>query len=250
MAQRNAAEEAERATTSEERVAHTLELLGKMLDLPAPPKRMESFDISNTGKSDIVASMVVYSGTRPLKSAYRRFRIKELNGHPDDYASMQEVLRRRLQRAADGDEKFLPLPDVFLIDGGETHARAALAVAREFGVMVPIFGMVKDDRHRTRALVTPEGREIGIVGNPAVFSLIGQIQEETHRFAITYHHESHTKSTMKSALDDIPGVGTKRREALRKHFGTIKAIKEADIEALAAVVPRPAAEAVWRHFHP
>ena len=250
MAQRNAAEEAERATTSEERVAHTLELLGKMLDLPAPPKRMESFDISNTGKSDIVASMVVYSGTRPLKSAYRRFRIKELNGHPDDYASMQEVLRRRLQRAADGDEKFLPLPDVFLIDGGETHARAALTVAREFGVMVPIFGMVKDDRHRTRALVTPEGREIGIVGNPAVFSLIGQIQEETHRFAITYHHESHTKSTMKSALDDIPGVGTKRREALRKHFGTIKAIKEADIEALAAVVPRPAAEAVWRHFHP
>ena len=250
MAQRNAAEEAERATTSEERVAHTLELLGKMLDLPAPPKRMESFDISNTGKSDIVASMVVYSGTRPLKSAYRRFRIKELNGHPDDYASMQEVLHRRLQRAADGDEKFLPLPDVFLIDGGETHARAALAVAREFGVMVPIFGMVKDDRHRTRALVTPEGWEIGIVGNPAVFSLIGQIQEETHRFAITYHHESHTKSTMKSALDDIPGVGTKRREALRKHFGTIKAIKEADIEALAAVVPRPAAEAVWRHFHP
>ena len=250
MAQRNAAEEAERATTSEERVAHTLELLGKMLDLPAPPKRMESFDISNTGKSDIVASMVVYSGTRPLKSAYRRFRIKELNGHPDDYASMQEVLHRRLQRAADGDEKFLPLPDVFLIDGGETHARAALTVAREFGVMVPIFGMVKDDRHRTRALVTPEGREIGIVGNPAVFSLIGQIQEETHRFAITYHHESHTKSTMKSALDDIPGVGAKRREALRKHFGTIKAIKEADIEALAAVVPRPAAEAVWRHFHP
>ena len=250
MAQRNAAEEAERATTSEERVAHTLELLGKMLDLPAPPKRMESFDISNTGKSDIVASMVVYSGTRPLKSAYRRFRIKELNGHPDDYASMQEVLHRRLQRAADGDEKFLPLPDVFLIDGGETHARAALTVAREFGVMVPIFGMVKDDRHRTRALVTPEGREIGIVGNLAVFSLIGQIQEETHRFAITYHHESHTKSTMKSALDDIPGVGTKRREALRKHFGTIKAIKEADIEALAAVVPRPAAEAVWRHFHP
>lgn len=249
MAQRNAAEEAERATTSEERVVHTMELLGKMLDLPTPPKRMESFDISNTGKSDIVASMVVYSGTRPLKSAYRRFRIKELEGHPDDYASMQEVLRRRLQRAADGDEKFLPLPDVFLIDGGETHARAAQMVAEEFAVQVPIFGMVKDDRHRTRALITPEGREIGIVNNQAVFSLIGQIQEETHRFAITYHHESHTKSTMKSALDDIPGVGPKRRDALRKHFGTIKAIKAADIETLAAVVPRPTAEAVWNHFH-
>ena len=110
MAQRNAAEEAERATTAEERVAHTLSLLGSMLGLAQPPRRMESFDISNTGKSDIVASMVVYSGVRPLRSAYRRFRIKELQGHPDDYASMQEVLRRRLQRAADGDEKFLPPP--------------------------------------------------------------------------------------------------------------------------------------------
>nr|WP_325298037.1 excinuclease ABC subunit UvrC [uncultured Dysosmobacter sp.] len=249
MAQRNAAEEAERATSAEERVAHTLELLGKLLDLPAPPGRMESFDISNTGKSDIVASMVVYSGTRPLKSAYRRFRIKELDGHPDDYASMQEVLRRRLQRAADGDEKFLPLPDLFLIDGGETHARAAQTVAREFSCTVPIFGMVKDDRHRTRALMTPDGREIGISNHQPVFTLIGQIQEETHRFAITYHHESHTKSTMKSALDDIPGVGPKRREALRRHFGTIRAIREADIDALAAVLPRPTAETVWRHFH-
>jgi len=250
MACRNAAEEAERATTAEERTAHTLELLGKMLDLPAPPRRMESFDISNTGKSDIVASMVVYSGTRPLKSAYRRFRIQSLAGHPDDYASMQEVLRRRLQRATDGDEKFLPLPDVFLIDGGVTHANAALAVAREFDCAVPIFGMVKDDRHRTRALVTPDGREIGIVNNQAVFSLIGQIQEETHRFAITYHHESHTKSAMKSALDGIPGVGPKRQADLRKHFGTIRAIREADVETLAAVVPQKAAEAVWEHFHP
>ena len=249
MAQRNAQEEAERATTAAERVAHTLEVLGKMLDLPAPPGRMESFDISNTGKSDIVASMVVYNGTRPLKSAYRRFRIKELQGHPDDYASMQEVLRRRLQHAADGDEKFLPLPDVFLIDGGQTHARAALEVVERFGVTVPIFGMVKDDRHRTRALITPEGREIGIVGNPAVFSLIGQIQEETHRFAITFHHESHTKSTLKSALDGIPGVGEKRKAELRKHFGTIKAIREADVEQLTVVLPRNVAETVWNHFH-
>ena len=249
MAQRNAAQEAERATSAEERTAHTLTLLGKMLDLPQAPGRMESFDISNTGKSDIVASMVVYSGTRPLKSAYRRFRIKELDGHPDDYASMQEVLRRRLQRAADGDEKFLPLPDVFLIDGGETPARAAQAVAEEFAVNVPIFGMVKDDRHRTRALVTPDGREIGIVTHQAVFSLIGQIQEETHRFAITYHHESHGKSAMRSALDDIPGVGPKRRDALKKAFGTIRAIREADVDTLAAVVPRNTAEAVYRHFH-
>ncbi len=249
MAQRNAAEEAERAITGEERVAYTLELLRKMLDLPAPPKRMESFDISNTGKSDIVASMVVYQGVRPLKSAYRRFRIRELDGHPHDYASMQEGLRRRLQRAADGDEKFLPLPDVFLIDGGETHARAAEEIVRQFGVETPVFGMVKDDRHRTRALVTAQGREIGIVTQQAVFSLIGQIQEETHRFAITYHHESHGKSTMRSALDGIPGVGEARQKALRKAFGTMKTIREADVESLAAVVPRPVAEAIWKHFH-
>ena len=249
MAQRNAQEEAERATSAAERVAHTLEVLGKMLSLPAPPERMESYDISNTGKSDIVASMVVYNGAKPLKSAYRRFHIKELQGHPDDYASMQEVLRRRLQRAADGDEKFLPLPDVFLIDGGETHARAALEVVRSFGLSIPIFGMVKDDRHRTRALITPDGREIGIVGNPAIFSLIGQIQEETHRFAITFHHESHKRSTLRSALDGIPGVGEKRKAELKKYFGTIKAIREADVETLAAVVPRSAAEAVYRHFH-
>ena len=249
MARRNAAQEAERATTDAERVAHTLELLQKMLDLPFPPGRMESFDISNTGKSDIVASMVVYSGTRPLKSAYRRFQIKGLDGHPDDYASMAEVLTRRLQRAADGDEKFLPLPDIFLIDGGETHAKTAQQVAERFGVDVPIFGMVKDDRHRTRALVTPEGREIGISGNQAVFSLIGQIQEETHRFAITYHHQRHGKSTLRSALDEIPGVGPKRREELKRAFGTIKAIREADVEALSAVIPRSAAEAVYRKFH-
>ena len=249
MARRNAAQETERATTDAERVAHTLELLQKMLDLPSPPGRMESFDISNTGKSDIVASMVVYSGTRPLKSAYRRFQIKDLDGHPDDYASMAEVLTRRLQRAADGDEKFLPLPDIFLIDGGETHARTAQQVADRFGVDVPIFGMVKDDRHRTRALVTPEGREIGISGNQAVFSLIGQIQEETHRFAITYHHQRHGKSTLRSALDEIPGVGPKRREELKRAFGTIKAIREADVEALSAVIPRSAAEAVYRKFH-
>ena len=249
MARRNAAQEAERATTDAERVAHTLELLQKMLDLPSPPGRMESFDISNTGKSDIVASMVVYSGTRPLKSAYRRFQIKGLDGHPDDYASMAEVLTRRLQRAADGDEKFLPLPDIFLIDGGETHAKTAQQVAERFGVDIPIFGMVKDDRHRTRALVTPEGREIGISGNQAVFSLIGQIQEETHRFAITYHHQRHGKSTLRSALDEIPGVGPKRREELKRAFGTIKAIREADVEALSAVIPRSAAEAVYRKFH-
>ena len=213
------------------------------------PKRIESFDISNTGSSDIVASMVVYAGTRPLKSAYRRFRIKELEGHPDDYASMREVLHRRLQHWRDGDEKFTPLPDLFLIDGGMTHARVAQEVAEAFGVDVPIFGMVKDDRHRTRALVTSEGREIGIAANQAVFALVGQIQEETHRFAITFNRESHRKGALRSALDDIPGVGPKRREALRKKFGSLKAIRSATAEELAEILPVSVAEAVYRHFH-
>ena len=250
MAVRNAQEEVRRATTAEEKTAYTLEALQKMLNLPQPPRRMESFDISNTGASDIVASMVVYQGAKPLKSAYRRFQIKELTGgHPDDYGSMREVLRRRLQRAADGDEKFLPLPDVFLIDGGVTHADAVREVAEQFGCTVPIFGMVKDDRHRTRALVTPEGREIGIVNDQAVFSLVGQIQEETHRFAITYHHQHHTKSAMRSVLDGVPGLGPKRQAELRKHFGTVKAIREADETALAAVLPQNVAHTLWIRLH-
>ena len=250
MAVRNAQEEVRRATTAEEKTAYTLEALQKMLNLPQPPRRMESFDISNTGASDIVASMVVYQGAKPLKSAYRRFQIKELTGgHPDDYGSMREVLRRRLQRAADEDEKFLPLPDVFLIDGGVTHADAVREVAEQFDCTVPIFGMVKDDRHRTRALVTPEGREIGIVNDQAVFSLIGQIQEETHRFAITYHHQHHTKSAMRSVLDGVPGLGPKRQAELRKHFGTVKTIREADETALAAVLPQNVAHTLWIRLH-
>ena len=122
-------------------------------------------------------------------------------------------------------------------------------MARAFGCTVPIFGMVKDGRHRTRALVTPEGREIGIAANPAVFALVGRIQEETHRFAVTYHHARHEKSGMKSVLDEIPGVGPKRQEELRKAFGSIKAIREADEAALSAAVPRDTAHAVWTFFH-
>lgn len=249
MARRNAEEEARRATTDAERSAHTLERLARMLGLPSAPERLESYDISNTGKSDIVASMVVYRGDRPQKSAYRRFHIKDLSAAPDDYASMREVIRRRLQRAVDGDEKFLPLPDAFLIDGGATHAQTALEVLNDFHVQIPVFGMVKDDRHRTRALVAPDGREIGLDATPAVFALIGRIQEETHRFAITFHRQTHRKNALRSTLDDIPGIGPKRREALRKRFGSLKAIREAEVDALSDVLPRDAAQAVWDYFH-
>ncbi|MEG2037466.1 MAG: excinuclease ABC subunit UvrC, partial [Ruthenibacterium sp.] len=249
MALRNASEEAERVTSTEEHASRTLALLAKMANLPAPPKRMEAYDISNTGGSDIVASMTVFSGTKPLKSAYRRFQIKETAGHPDDYASMEEVLRRRLQRYLDGDEKFAPLPDVFLIDGGETHARVAERVLAEFGLSLPVFGMVKDDRHRTRALINAAGHEIGIGANQAVFSLIGQIQEETHRFAITFHHEMHKKSSIHSVLEEIPGVGPARQKALLRRFGSVKAIRAADLGQLVAAVPASCAQAVYAFFH-
>ena len=250
MAQRNAREDVERVTTLQERENRTLETLRQMLDLPEPPGRMESYDISNTGASDIVASMVVYDGVKPKKSAYRRFRMKTVSGRPDDYASMEEVLTRRLRRYLDGDEKFAPLPDVMLIDGGATHAAVAERVCAALNVPLPIFGMVKDDRHHTRALVTAEGREIDLRANPAVFALIGQIQDETHRFAITFHHESHSRSSMHSVLDDIPGVGKTRKAALLKTFRSVRAIREADKAALEAVVPKNAAKAVWEHFHP
>ena len=248
MAQRNAQEETERATTVEERTAYTLELLGKMLNLPEPPKRMESFDISNTGKSDIVASMVVYVNAKPLKRDYRRFKLKDMDG-PDDYASMEQVLTRRFQRYLDGDEKFSDKPDLLLIDGGVNHANVAVRVLESLGLRIPIFGMVKDDRHRTRALVTPEGKEIGIQGNQAIFSLIGQIQEETHRFAIEFHRQQQNQRVRGSVLDQIPGVGEKRRAELLKAFKSIKNIKSATLAELEDAVPKNTARAVYDFFH-
>ena len=249
MAADNAREEAERQTTAAERTDRTLELLGKLMGLPKAPEWMESYDISNTGADDIVAGMVVFHGSRPAKDRYRKFRIRELSGHPDDYHSMEEVLTRRFTHYMEQDKKFMPLPDVLLIDGGEEHAKVARRVTERFGFAIPVFGMVKDDRHRTRALVTPEGREIGIGQNQAVFSLIGRIQEETHRFAITFNRESHGKSVRGSALDAIPGVGEARRTALLKHFKSIKAVREASYDALCAVVPKNTAKAVYEHFH-
>lgn len=245
---RNAREETERLTTREERISKTAQWLKDALELPTIPSRVESFDISNTGASDIVASMVVFKDGRPLKNAYRKFKVKDLDG-PDDYASMRQVVARRFQRYVDGDEKFAPLPDLLLIDGGATHAACAKEAMESVGVSVPVFGMVKDDRHRTRALTTPEGEEIGISALPAVFSFIGAIQEEVHRFAITFHRDSHRKSVKKSRLDEIPGVGEKRKNDLFKRFKSMKAIENATIEELSEVVPRNVAAAIIESFN-
>ncbi len=246
LACKNAFEEAQRVTGKEERVSATLELLGKMLAME-PPRRIESFDISNISGTDIVASMVVFLDGRPGKSHYKRFKVEGL-GNQDDYASMHQVVKRRFAHYKAGDKGFEEGPDLLLIDGGVAHAKTAVAVLEELGLTFPVFGMVKDDRHRTRALVTPEGQEIRIDSNQAVFSLIGNVQEETHRFAITYHRQLRSKRLRYSELDQIPGIGPKRKQELLKQFKSLTAIGQATIPELERILPRDAAAAVYHHF--
>lgn len=246
LACRNAFEEAERVTGKEERVNATLALLGKMLAIE-PPGRMESFDISNISGTDIVASMVVFQDGKPKKSEYKRFKIEGL-ANQDDYASMQQVIRRRFAHYKAGDKGFEEAPDLLLIDGGVNHANVAVAALEELGLVFPVFGMVKDDRHRTRALVTPQGQEIRIDNNQAIFSLIGNIQEETHRFAITYHRQLRSKRLRYSELDGIPGIGPKRKQELLRQFKSLTAIGQATLPELERILPKDAAAAVYHHF--
>ena len=247
MAMNNAFQEAQRATSREEKLSGTLVLLGKMLGMD-PPRRMESYDISNISGTDMVAGMVVFQDGKPRKSDYKRFKIEAL-ANQDDYASMRQVLTRRFVHYKAGDKGFDEKPDVLLIDGGIAHAGIAEEVLREQGLSVPVFGMVKDDRHRTRALVTAAGQEIAIDSQPAVFALIGTVQEEVHRFAISYHRQLRSKRLRYSELDQIPGVGPKRKQELLKKFKSLSAMGKAGREELEQVLPRDAAEAVYRHFH-
>ena len=247
LACKNAFEEAQRVTSREEKNNANVNLLGKMLALPAP-RRIESFDISNIAGTDIVASMVVFEDGKPKKKDYKRFKIEALTDQ-DDYESMRQVLRRRFSHYKDGDEGFDEAPDLLLIDGGIGHARAAVEALNQLGLTMNVFGMVKDDRHRTRALVTPDGREIAIDSNQHVFAFIGTIQEETHRFAITYHRQLRSKRLRYSELDEIPGIGPKRKEQLLKQFKSLTAIGQAELHELERLLPKDAAAAVYRHFH-
>lgn len=243
----NAREEIQRRTTAAQRRSKTLEWLQRTLELDNFPERIEAFDISNLGSTGIVAAMTVHVDGKPLKKAYRKFRIRDMEMQ-DDYASMYQAVYRRFKHYAEGDEHFAPLPDLLLIDGGDTHAAVAVQAQRDLGLFVPTFGMVKDDRHRTRALISPEGQEIGISQNQAVFALIGGIQEETHRFAIEYQRSLRNES-YGSTLDKIPGVGDKWRNELIKYFKSVKAIREASLEQLKLVVPKNTAQAVYDYFH-
>lgn len=247
LACKNAFEEAQLVTGKEERVNATLALLGKMLAME-PPGRIESFDISNISGTDIVASMVVFTDGRPRKSDYKRFKLEGLSNQ-DDYASMHQVVKRRFAHLKAGDKGFSEAPDLLLIDGGVNHAKTAVAALQELDLQFPVYGMVKDDRHRTRALVTPEGKEIRIDNNQAIFSLIGNIQEETHRFAITYHRQLRSKRLRYSELDEIAGIGPKRKQELLRQFKSLTAIGQATLPELERILPKDAAAAVYHHFH-
>lgn len=246
LACKNAFEEAQRVTGKEERVSATLILLGKMLGIE-PPKRMEAFDISNISGTDIVASMVVFQDGKPKKSDYKRFKLEGLTNQ-DDYASMHQILKRRFAHYKAGDKGFEEKPDLLLIDGGINHAKIAVAALEELNLWIPIFGMVKDERHRTRALVTPEGQEIQIDNTQTIFSLIGNIQEETHRFAITYHRQLRSKRLRYSELDQIPGIGPKRKQELLRQFKSLNAIGQATLPELERILPKDAAASVYHHF--
>lgn len=236
------------------RETKALDELARLLGLPAPPERIEAYDISNTAGSENVAGMVVFTGGKPCKSDYRKFRIKGFEGQ-DDYASLRETIARRFARYEEEKESgrgFGALPDLILLDGGAGQLSAVKPVLEEMGFgAIPTFGMVKDSKHKTRA-ITGSGGEIEISRTRAAFTLVSEIQEEVHRFAITYHRARRKKSTLTSLLTSIEGVGEARAKALLRRFRTVSAIREAEPEALANVpgMTRKTAEEVYRFFHP
>lgn len=217
--------------------------------------RIEAYDISNTNGVDTVGAMVVFEGLHPDRNSYRKFKVRTVSGQ-DDYSSMKEVLSRRFARVFKGDISFDVLPDIILIDGGRGHVSAALEIIDETGFDIPVLGMVKDDRHRTKALVwrkkgTDDYGEITLKDKPIVFRYIGNIQEEVHRFAIEYHRKLRSKNVSRSVLDDIAGIGAVRKTALLDHFKSIEAIKKASVDELEEIpqMNRKSAEAVWEYFN-
>ncbi len=215
-----------------------LEELKTLLGLENTPEYIESYDISHTGGDDNVAGMIVFKNGRPLKRAYRTFNIKSFVGQ-DDYGSMREVLERRFNeyekhKNENAEEGFGKMPDLILLDGGKGQVSVVKDILNEMNIDVPLFGMVKDSKHKTRA-ITGDGGEIAINSNRAVFTLVSEIQEEVHRFSVSFHHKKHAKKGLESSLIKIDGVGEKKAKELLKTFKTIKAIKNASVEDLAKV---------------
>lgn len=237
-----------------------LEELKLILDIENTPQRIEAFDISNIQGTNPVGSMVVFEDGKPKNRDYRRFKIKTVEG-PNDYASMEEVLTRRFKRGIEekreleskgmdaSNGKFSNLPDLILMDGGQGQVSIAERVLGELGVDIPVCGMVKDDKHRTRGLIY-NGEEILIYKDSGIFKLIARVQDEAHRVAIEYHRSLRSKGSVMSTLDGIPGIGKTRRLALINHFPSIEDIKKASVEELkkARGMNEKAALAVYEYF--
>lgn len=236
MCYENAAEKLALYKGKSGKTVAVLQELQELLGLSKTPDYIESYDISHTAGADTVAGMIVFLDGKPYKRAYKHFSIKGNPGN-DDYASMNEVLFRRFseyEKLKDTNEGFGRLPDLILLDGGQGQVNAVLPVIKQFGLDVSVYGMVKDDKHRTRAIAA-NGGEIAINSKRQVFTLVSDIQNEVHRFSIDYHHKKHTKSNLSLSLTEIDGIGQAKAKILLKSFKTIKAIKSASVEELSNI---------------
>ena len=231
----------------EQRQIRLMKELQDRLKLPKLPYQIECFDNSNISGTDAVAACVVYKGMKPSKKDYRKYNIKTVVG-PDDYASMQEVVRRRYKRMIESET---PLPDLIITDGGKGQMEVVRAVVEdELQLTIPIAGLAKDNRHRTNELLYGfPPQTIGIPTNSELFKVLTQIQDEVHRFAISFHRDKRSKHQLHSELDDIKGIGSKSKEQLLQHFKTVKNIKEADIQELTEVIGSTRATLLYNYFH-
>ncbi|MDE7120872.1 MAG: excinuclease ABC subunit UvrC [Oscillospiraceae bacterium] len=239
--------------TSKELLA--VEALGKILGMSRVPKYIEAYDISNFASESMVAGMVVFENGRPLKKAYKRFRMKEQQ-QQNDYACMQEVIRRRLSHLSDlesdpdYDPYFARKPDLILLDGGKGHVHAVAGIVRELAPDVVLFGMVKDKKHRTRA-IAGDGNEISISGTQEAFQFVTRIQDEVHRYSVAYMHSIHKKNSFRSDLTQVAGIGQKRAQKLMLYFKTRDALWHADLQELQkAGISEKTAQALYMYLHP
>jgi excinuclease ABC subunit C len=231
----------------EQKTTRLMKELQDALQLPTLPMQIECFDNSNISGTDAVAGCVVFKKCKPSKADYRKYIIKEVQG-PDDYASMQEVVRRRYKRAM---EEGSPLPDLIITDGGKGQMEVVREIVEdELGLNIPIAGLAKDDRHRTNELLYGFPQQvIGLKTDSALFHLLTQIQDEVHRYAITFHRDKRSKHQIASELDSIKGIGPKTKEILLKKLHSVKRIKEAELSQLTELIGESKAEVIYNYFH-
>ena len=250
MCRNNAADNLAQKTELQGHEMSALNELARLLGLESAPRIIESYDISNTAGDENVAGMVVFRDGKPYKPHYRLFKIKSFSGQ-DDYRSMAEVLDRRFDEYEKGEnDGFATLPDLILLDGGKGQISAVEPILKKHNIDIALFGMVKDSKHRTRAIAT-NGGDISIKANESAYRLITAIQDEVHRFAIGYHKKRRSKKMLNSELTKIEGIGEAKAAALLKHFKTMKAIKSASIDELCVVsgINRSLAEKIYNEFN-